>query len=62
MTHNFKKVYDKRRRKKEEICKKFRQSSYRKENGKYKVYLKDIEVGEYTKTDTPRQFRSFNEI
>ena len=62
MTQNFKEAYNKRWRKKEEICKRFRESSYRKENGKYKVYLKDIEVGEYTKTDTPRQFRSFNEI
>ena len=62
MTQNFKEVHNKRWRKKEEICKRFRESSYRKENWKYKVYLKDIEVGEYTKTDTPWQFRSFNEI
>ena len=53
MTQNFKEVHNKRWRKKEEICKRFRESSYRKESGKYKVYLKDIEV---------RQFRSFNEI
>ena len=62
MTQNFKEAYNKRWRKKEEICKRFRESSYRKENWKYKVYLKDIEVEEYTKTEASRQFRSFNEI
>ena len=53
MTQNFKEAYNKRWRKKEEICKRFRE---------YKVYLKDIEVEEYTKTETIRQFRSFNNI
>ena len=62
MTKNFKEAGNKRWRKKEEICKRFRESSYRKENWKDKVYLKDIEVEEYTKKETSRQFRSFNDI
>ena len=45
-----------------EIGKKFRESSYKKENDVYKVYWKNHEVGEYIGPGAPKQFKSFNEI
>ena len=48
-------------RRKIEICRKFKYSTYKKEGDTYKVYWKDQEVGEYYGPGTPRQFSSFNE-
>ena len=48
--------------KKNQLGKKFRESSYKKENDVYKVYWKNHEVGEYIGPGAPKQFKSFNEI
>ena len=52
----------KRYKQKEEICRKFRESKYKKDGEVYKVFNKEIEVGVYIGPGTPKQFQSYNEI
>ena len=56
-----KESYEKRWKRKIEICKKFQESSYKKIGETWKVFWKGKEVGEYTGPGTPKQFRAYNE-
>ena len=54
--------FRRKQKRKIELGKKFRESSYKKENDVYKVYWKNQKVGEYIGPVAPKQFKSFNEI
>ena len=56
-----KESYEKRWKRKIEICKKFQESSYKKIGETWKVFWKGKEVGEYTGPGTPKHFRAYNE-
>ena len=61
MNTKWREVFKEKYRRKIEICRKFKYSTYKKEGDIYKVYWKDQEVEEYYGPGTPRQFSSFNE-
>ena len=56
-----KESYEKRWKRKIEICRKFQESSYKKIGEIWKVFWKGKEVGEYTGLGTPKQFKAYNE-
>ena len=60
MNTKWRETFKEKYRRKIEICRKFKYSTYKKEGDTYKVYWKDQEVGEYYGPGTPRQFSSFN--
>ena len=61
MNTKWRETFKEKYRRKIEICRKFKYSTYKKEGDTYKVYWKDQEVGEYYGPGTPRQISSFNE-
>ena len=62
MSQKYIEALKKRYKQKEEICRKFRESKYKKDGEVYKVFNKEIEVGVYIGPGTPKQFQSYNEI
>ena len=59
MFSEYRKIYKKRFQIRENMINKFRESSYRKDGDKYKVYWKGEEAGEYVGPGKPIQFINY---
>ena len=62
MFSEYRKIYKKRFQIHENMISKFRESSYRKDGDKYKVFWKGEEVGEYIGPGKPTQFHNYKYI